>query len=55
MDLFVNPELQYVRASASPASRTETYEFAINVRMRNKTKSADEEAGFDTEVVGGAN
>jgi len=55
MDLFVNPELQYVRASASPASRTETYEFAINVRLRNKTKSADEEAGFDTEVVGGAN
>lgn len=54
MDLFVNPELQYVRASASPASRTETYEFAINVRMRNKTKSTDEDV-FDTEVAGGAN
>ena len=35
MDLFVNPELQYVRAAQDPASRTETYEFAIAVKLRN--------------------
>ena len=34
MDLFVNPELQYVRAAQKPASRTETYEYAIQVRLR---------------------
>ncbi len=54
MDLFTNPELQYVRASAQPVSRTETYEFAINVRLRNAKADADAEAGFD-EPVGGAN
>jgi len=34
MDLFVNPELQYVRAAQKPASRTESYEYAIQVRLR---------------------
>jgi type IV pilus assembly protein PilN len=38
MDLFVRPELQYVRASANPESRTETYEFAIQVRLDNTRK-----------------
>lgn len=54
MDLFTNPELQYVRAAAQPASRTEGYEFAINVRLRNAKLEADAEAGFD-ETAGGAN
>ena len=36
MDLFVRPELQYVRAAAKPASRVETYEFAITVILNNK-------------------
>ncbi|MDH3787534.1 MAG: PilN domain-containing protein [Xanthomonadales bacterium] len=44
MDLFVKPELQYVRASQDPDSATETYEFAIRVRLDN-TKKASEEAG----------
>ena len=43
MDLFVRPELQYVRASEKPTSRVETYEFAIRVRLDNTKK--DEEAG----------
>jgi type IV pilus assembly protein PilN len=44
MDLFVKPELQYVRASQDPDSATETYEFAIRVRLDN-TKKASEKAG----------
>jgi type IV pilus assembly protein PilN len=54
MDLFTNPELQYVRATAEPASRTEGYEFAINVRLRNAQQDADAEAGFE-EAAEGAN
>jgi len=38
MDLFVRPELQYVRAMENPASSTETYEFAIQVRLDNTQK-----------------
>lgn len=55
MDLFTNPELQYVRASAQPIARTESYEFAINVRLRSAQQDPDAEAGFDSEVAGGAN
>jgi type IV pilus assembly protein PilN len=40
MDLFVNPQLQYVRASADPASPIETYEFAISVRLDNNRKES---------------
>jgi type IV pilus assembly protein PilN len=36
MDLFIRPELQYVRAASTPASRVETYEFAITVSLNNK-------------------
>ena len=42
MDLFVRPELQYVRASKKPTNRTETYEFAIRVRLDNEKKKDDE-------------
>lgn len=45
MDLFVKPELQYVRASQSPSSRTEPYEFAIAVRLDNTRDDEDEESG----------
>jgi type IV pilus assembly protein PilN len=44
MDLFVSPELQYVRAAQNPASRTEPYEFAIAVKLDN-TRSEDQESG----------
>jgi len=43
MALFVNPELQYVRAAEKPVSRTETYEYAIQVGLRPTTGSAQEE------------
>jgi type IV pilus assembly protein PilN len=49
MDLFVGPELQYVRAAEEPPNNIETYEFAIRVRLNNKRgdskKSGTEQAG----------
>ena len=47
MDLFVGPELQYVRAAQNPASRTETYEFAISVKLNNARNDESEEAGME--------
>lgn len=41
-DLFVGPELQYVRASQQPASRVETYEFAIRVRLNPRREQAQQ-------------
>jgi type IV pilus assembly protein PilN len=44
IDLFVRPELQFVRASEDPPNRVETYEFAITVSL-NKKRSQSREAG----------
>ncbi|MGD2129340.1 MAG: PilN domain-containing protein [Lysobacterales bacterium] len=44
MDLFVSPELQYVRAAQNPTSRTEPYEFAIAVKLDN-TRGEGQESG----------
>jgi type IV pilus assembly protein PilN len=44
MDLFVRPELQYVRASEDPPNRVETYEFAISVSL-NKKRGQSRKAG----------
>jgi Tfp pilus assembly protein PilN len=49
MDLFVRPELQYVRAAAKPPNRVETYEFAITVNL--DIKKGDPEAA-DTQPAG---
>jgi type IV pilus assembly protein PilN len=51
MDLFIRPELQYVRASVNPSNQVETYEFAINVSLNNK-RGESQEAG--TQPAGGA-
>jgi type IV pilus assembly protein PilN len=45
MDLFVAPDLQYVRASSNPASPVEPYEFAIAVRLDNTKKTETEDSG----------
>jgi len=45
-DLFLDPQLDYVRSSARPATPTEPYEFSIKVTLR-PPKSVDEEEGFD--------
>lgn len=47
-DLFVKPELDFVRTAtkSKAASATEPYEFSIKVKLR-AVKSVDEEDGFD--------
>ena len=49
MDLFVKPELQYVRKQANPANRVEDYEFAIRVALDNTKDEEDAEAGDNLE------
>lgn len=46
MDLFVRPELQYVRAAQDPPTPIETYEFAISVKLDN-TKDDEQETGME--------
>ncbi|MEE8340211.1 MAG: PilN domain-containing protein [Xanthomonadales bacterium] len=38
MDLFVKPQLQYVRVAQKPQSRVETYEYSISVKLDNTKK-----------------
>ena len=52
MDLFIGPELQFVRASENPASRTETYEFSISVRLNTKRGEEREETGTEPAGAG---
>jgi type IV pilus assembly protein PilN len=52
MDLFDNPELQYVRASDRPENRFETYDFAIRVRLNNQKEQEEAEAGTESEGTG---
>jgi type IV pilus assembly protein PilN len=51
MDLFVGPELQYVRAAEKPADRSEPYEFAIQVRLRTRSaEEGEDETGVSAEA-----
>ena len=53
-DLFLNPQLDYVRSARNPVTATEPYEFSIKVKLR-PPKSADEDDGFDDpDSMGGA-
>jgi len=53
-DLFINPQLAFVKTTPRPATATEPYEFSIRVNVR-PPKTADEEEGFDSvEVEGGS-
>lgn len=53
MDLFLDPELQYVRAAQNPPNRFETYEFAIRVKLDNARGQEDEaEAGAEPAGAG---
>jgi type IV pilus assembly protein PilN len=51
MDLFVNPELQYVRTAQKQTSRVEPYEFSIRVKLDN-TRKQDGESGEDPMEAG---
>jgi type IV pilus assembly protein PilN len=44
-ELFIGPQLRYVRTAARPASPVETYEYSISVRLQNTRKDdlGDEE------------
>lgn len=53
-ELFLNPELNFVRTAQKAASPTEPYQFSINVKLR-PAKTSDEAEGFDeSEDLGGA-
>ena len=52
-DLFINPQLDYVRTSAKPVTATETYEFSITVNLR-PPKSAEEDLFDDPDSQGEA-
>jgi type IV pilus assembly protein PilN len=52
MDLFENPELQYVRASDRPENRFETYDFAIRVKLNNQKEQDEAEAGTEPAGAG---
>lgn len=49
-DLFLDPQLDFVRSSSRPTTDVEPYEFSIKVKLR-QPKSADEEEGYE-EVAG---
>jgi type IV pilus assembly protein PilN len=52
MDLFLSPELQYVRASKNPASSTESYEYSILVKLLNRAAAKDD---LNSAAAAGAN
>lgn len=45
-DLFLGPQLAFVKSAPNPATAIEPYQFRINVKLR-PPKSADEEDGYD--------
>ena len=45
-DLFLSPQLDFVRSTTRPDTPTEPYEFSIKVTIR-QAKSADEDEGYD--------
>ncbi|MDX2417264.1 MAG: PilN domain-containing protein, partial [Xanthomonadales bacterium] len=53
-DLFINPQLDYVRTSAKPVTASETYEFSINVNLRPPKSAAEDEVYDDLDSQGEA-
>jgi len=52
MDLFIQPELRYVRIFQQAASRVERYEFSISVRLDTNRGAEDEASDEDLEGMG---
>ena len=48
-DLFLKPDLVFVRTAASPVAATEPYDFSIKVNMR-PPKTAEEDDGYDDQI-----
>ena len=47
-DLFIGPQLTFVKSTPDPATATEPYQFSINVKLR-PPKSADGDEGYEDE------
>ena len=47
-DLFISPQLTFVKSAPNPATATEPYQFSINVKLR-PPKTAEEDEGYDDE------
>ena len=47
-DLFLSPQLDFVRSATRPDTATEPYQFSIKVKLR-PPKASDEEEGYDEE------
>jgi type IV pilus assembly protein PilN len=45
-DLFLDPQLDFVRSASNPVTATEPYQFSIKVKLR-PPKTSDEAEGFD--------
>ena len=53
-DLFLNPQLDYVRSSPRAGSSTEPYQFSIRVNLRQPSTSDEEEGYDDVALTGGS-
>lgn len=45
-DLFLNPQLSFVKSAPNPATATEPYQFSVNVKLR-PPETAEEDDGYD--------
>ncbi|NOR19163.1 MAG: hypothetical protein GQ538_03645, partial [Xanthomonadales bacterium] len=45
-DLFLGPQLTFVKSAPNPVTATEPYQFSINVKLR-PPKAAEEDEGYD--------
>ena len=52
-ELFIDPQLGYVRASPKPEASTEPYDFSIRVNLRPPDSSEEDEGFDDPEDMGG--
>jgi len=53
-DLFLSPQLDFVRSAARPDTATEPYQFSIKVKLRPPEASNEEEGYDEVEDQGGA-
>lgn len=52
-ELFLDPQLDFVKSSARPATDVEPYEFSVKVKLR-QPKTDAEAAGYDVAAEGGS-
>lgn len=45
-DLFLNPQLSFVKSAPNPTTATEPYQFSVNVKLR-PPETAEEDDGYD--------